>query len=393
MTWPPGVPSGWSVLAPDPQRPLTVLLDGDPTAPQQARLGAALAARGHTVVVLDAPQIAAQIRDEFGQQCKQLWGLPRWTGPLRRAHIHRAARQLQIDIVHLNFIKPHQRHWADPDDGPPYIATAWGSDLNRKVFQHSADHEAAIDLILRRAKAITADAWPLLRNAATRSGSGGPACHLVLWSADLGTFDRSLHSAATQQLRVEMGIAADRKILLSPRQPQPHYHIERIIHGFAHSRWAQSGVLVLKLHGKGGEDGYLQALLAQATAAGVRDRVVLAPRVPYEKLPALYAMADTAVSMPEADGVPSTFLELMALQVPIIASDLPGYEGVLTGDRALLVPPANPAALIVALNDVLDRPADTQARVTAAAQWARGNADWSKSVDQWIALYRQAVAG
>lgn len=371
-------------------RPLTVLLDGDPAAPQQARLGAALAARGMAVVVLDAPKVAAQIRDEFGQSCQEIRGLPRWTKGLRRIQVQAQARKLGVDVVHLNFLLPKQRLWADTPGGPPYIATVWGSDLNREVFVRTPEHEATLDHILRHASAVTSDAWPLLRKVEQRIGTAGPPRHLVLWSADLAAFDRAKHTATIDQLRTQMGIAPDQKVLLSPRQPQPHYHIERIVAGFAASQWAQQGVLVLKLHGKAGEQAYVEGLLRQASELGVRDQVLLAPRVPYDQLPALYALADAAVSLPEADGVPSTFLELMALRVPIVATDLPGYEGVLDPDRAVLVKPGDAPDLVAGLNRVLVQPAE---RATRAHTWARQHADWDKAVDQWVGLYRGAVAG
>ena len=62
---------------------LTVLLDGDPLAPQQARLGAALVARGHRVVVLDAPAVVEAMHRQFGAEAHDLRSLPTWTGPLR----------------------------------------------------------------------------------------------------------------------------------------------------------------------------------------------------------------------------------------------------------------------------------------------------------------------
>lgn len=352
-----------------------------------------MAARGWRVIVLDAPHVAHQIREEFQQPCEELRALPRWLGKVRAWHLQRAARRLGVGVVHLNFLYTKQRVWADDLAGPPYIATAWGSDLNREVFQRPPAHEAAIDLILQRASAVTADAWPLLRKAIVRMGGNLSPRDWILWSADLQQFDRTQALQWAAQFRDQLGIAADRRVLLSPRQPQPHYHIDRIVEGFAASRWAHEGVLVIKLHGKGGEDGYLQGVLRRAAELGVADRVLCAPRVPYAQLPGLYAMADAAVSMPEADGVPSTFLELMALQVPIVASDLPGYEGVIAhGDRGLLVPPRDTAALTRALDSLLDDPQQTAAMVERARAWVYAEADWSHSVTRWEELYLHAMS-
>lgn len=374
------------------QSPLTVLLDGDRLAPQQARLGAALAQRGLRVVVLDAPKIARQIRDEFGQTCLELSSLPRWLGVLRARHLRAAVRKLGVDIVHLNYISPNHTLWSADPKGPPYIATAWGSDLNREVFQMSAANEALIDAVLAHASAVTADSLPLLQRAEKRMGLNTSPRKIVLWSADLSQFDRNLVGEKAAHFRRDLGIAADQKVLLSPRQPQAHYHIDRLVAAFAASKWAQVGVLVIKLHGKSNEEAYVRDLVRQAEALGIGQRLILAPRVAYDDLAALYAMADAAVSLPEADGVPSTFLELMALEVPLIATDLPGYAGVLQqGVNATLVPVADETALVAALNAVLDEPDATTQRRTAAKTWVLENADWRKSIDAWVALYAQAL--
>lgn len=370
----------------------TVLLDGDPAAPQQARLGAALALRGLHVVVLDAPRVAKQIREEFGQTCQEIRGIPRYLGAVSRFLIQRAAKKLQVDVVHLNYLTPRQRLWADERHGPPYVATAWGSDLNREVFQFSAGHEAALDVILQHASAVTADSQPLLEKAQKRMGHNPSPAELVYWSADLQQFDPQKARAQAQLFRQQLEIAPDQKVLLSPRQPRPHYHIEHIVTGFAQSDWAKNGVLVLKSHGKPGEDGYINQLLAQAKSLGVADRVRLAPHMNYDELAGFYAMADAAVSMPAADGVPSTFLELMALEVPIVATDLPAYVGVVPhNERGLLVPVGDPQALTAALNRLLHEPDLARTLTRNARTWALEHADWQRSVDRWLELYAQAI--
>jgi glycosyltransferase involved in cell wall biosynthesis len=106
----------------------------------------------------------------------------------------------------------------------------------------------------------------------------------------------------------------------------------------------------------------------------------------------VYALADAAVSALEADGVPSTFCELMSLGVPLVATDLPGYEGVLVHDeRALLVPPADHAALVAALDRLASEPALPLRLVAQGQAWAREHADWERCVDRWVALYEQAI--
>jgi glycosyltransferase involved in cell wall biosynthesis len=372
---------------------MTVLLHGDPRATQQSRLGAALAARGHRVIVCDAPAVAATIRGEHGQACETVSLLPFGPGFLRRFWAKRRARELGVDVVHLNFIRPWHDVWSKMRGGPPYVATAWGTDINEEVFKKPRRVTERVDHVLAHAAALTADSVPLLAKANARAGSAAsiPSA-LVLWGVDLESFDRARALEGAARWRRGLAIEAGQRVLLSPRQTKPHYHTDRILRAFAASRWAKSDVFVIKLYGRPEEAPYVAELKALASTLGVADRVRFADPCPYPELPALYAAADAAVSLLEMDGVPSTFCELMALEVPIVASDLPAYEGVLEqGDRALLVPPQDHAALVRALDRLIEEP-DLGPRLAARGRaWALERADWQRCVDQFEALYRGAL--
>lgn len=371
---------------------LTVLLEGDPLAPQQARLGAALAARGHRVIVLNAPRIADQIRDEFGQACTAVRALPTWTGSLRTRQLRRLARLERVDIVHLNFLMPPLDAWLEPGM-PPVVATAWGSDINEQVFPRSPRFRAGVDRILHGAAAVTSDSAPILASVRRRgAGQHGRPLELVLWSADLSRWQPAPWHEKAQELRAQWQVPAGAMVLLAPRQLQPHYRTELVVQGFAQSRWRDMGVLVLKHHGKSGEDVWSAEVMRQARALGVADRIRHAPRCSYAELPAVYAAADAAVSAPDADGVPSTFCELMALGVPIVATDLPAYEGVLAhGTRGLLFRPGDPADLAAQLDRLLDDAPGRARMIDDGLRWAREHGDWQRSVDAFERLYHHAV--
>ncbi|WP_437290329.1 glycosyltransferase family 4 protein [Sorangium sp. So ce406] len=373
---------------------LTVLLHGDPKATQQARLGAALAARGHRVILCDAPGIAASIRGEYGQRCEELRLLSSLVPhALRRLWARRRVRELGVDVVHLNFLRPWHDLWSRMQGGPPIVATAWGSDINPEVFRRSPWTVRRVNHVLSRASAVTADSVPLLARARARMGERSLAvpCEIVLWGVDLATFARQRALEGAARFRRELGIEPGKRVLLSPRQTKPHYHVDRILRAFAASRWAREGVFVIKLYGRHDEPAYVRKLRSMVRELGVGASVRFAEPCPYSELPGLYAMADAAVSLLEVDGVPSTFCELAALEVPIVASDLPAYEGVLDRDRALLVPPADHAALVAALDRLIDEP-DLGPRLAERGRaWAVERADWQRCVDQFEALYRAAI--
>jgi glycosyltransferase involved in cell wall biosynthesis len=150
---------------------------------------------------------------------------------------------------------------------------------------------------------------------------------------------------------------------------------------------------VLKLHGKAGEDAWQANISDLVYDLAISHLVHVAERCSYDDLPAVYAAADAAVSAVDQDGLPSTFCELAALRVPIVASDLPAYEGVLVHDeRALLFRPGNVPDLVRQLDRLWDEP-ELGAKLADGAQaWALAHGDWGRSVDAWERLYRGAIA-
>ncbi|AKT41683.1 glycosyltransferase family 4 protein [Chondromyces crocatus] len=373
---------------------LTVLLSGDPIATQQGRLGAALARRGHRVIVADAPGVARAIREEHGARCEEVvLERPRLPAMVDHWLARRAVRALGVDVVHLNYLRPRHRLWARMDGGPPYVATAWGSDLNDEDFPRAAAHAQAVDEVLRAAGALTADSLPLLERAQRRRrGAAEVSAQLVLWGVDLGAFAAERAAAGAAMWRERLQVPEGQRVLLSPRQCFPHYHTDRIVRAFARSPWARDGVLVLKLYGRAGEEADRVRLEQVAASAGVRERIRFAPPCAYGELPGLYALCDGAVSALEVDGFPSTFCELLALGAPLIATDLPAYRGLLEDERnALLVPAGSDDGLVGAL-ERLATEEGLAARLRArGVAWAREVADWEACVDRFEQAYRAAM--
>ncbi len=77
--------------------------------------------------------------------------------------------------------------------------------------------------------------------------------------------------------------------------------------------------------------------------------------------------------------------------VPMVATALPSYRGVLEEDRAMLVPVGDVGAMAHALDRLCQ---ESELRVTLAArarEWVVKHADWSQCVDRWEALYEHAI--
>lgn len=350
-----------------------------------------MAARGHRVIVLGADDVVAMIQREHSQNCEQLARPSRWLGPLQGRALVKKARAAGVDIVHLNYVRPEQEAWLLPD-APPFIATAWGSDVNEHDFPRPESYTRRVDNILRGASAVTGDSVPMIGRLRTRmAGETSPEPELVMWGVDTELFAADRHRKRAGELRLGLGIADDELCLLSPRQNTSNYHTDRIIAAFARSTWPAKGVLVIKLHGRAGQGERRHKLIHHALEAGVAERVRFAGKYTYEDLPAVYAMADAAVSALEADGVPSTFCELMALGVPIVATDLDSYEGVLDEGRGMLVPPADVDAMAAAFDQLAESAELRASFARKGREHAVSALSWERSVTRWEQLYYDAL--
>ena len=136
------------------------------------------------------------------------------------------------------------------------------------------------------------------------------------------------------------------------------------------------------------------ARLRDSAAPDVAERLDLHGRAAPGELPGLLAAADVAV-LPSRGGESFgiVLLEAMAADVPIVATDIPGYRAVARHDReALLVPPDDAEALAAALGRVLDDPA-LAGRLRTAGRARAEEHDWSAVAERMRRIYHRTLEG
>jgi glycosyltransferase involved in cell wall biosynthesis len=113
--------------------------------------------------------------------------------------------------------------------------------------------------------------------------------------------------------------------------------------------------------------GELEASLkSQVRQMGLADRVLLLGH--FHDVREVYEMMDVYVLSSSREGLPNTVLEAMAMEAPIIATDVDGVKEAVTHDcEALLVPPRDPLRLADGIHHLLDAP-DLAKRLTEAAR-------------------------
>jgi glycosyltransferase involved in cell wall biosynthesis len=392
--------------------------DGDTTAPFIAAIAEGIARRGQRVdVVLPAhPRLVAGVRDGAHlhpfryapMPALRQWGYAESMAGdvrLRRAAYAAAPLALTATLTATAAVAARQRsavvhaHWVIPNGPPsalaaallgrPLVVSLHGSDV------HLAERKRAIGgaarWALRRAGAVTACS-PDLAERAVALGADPARLSVVPYGVDAARFRPD--PAARAAIRARLGLPDDALMLLG---------FGRMVYkkGFRHAieamaRLAGSATTLVLV----GEGDAHDALMEQARAAGIADRVRFPGGAARDEAPAWFAAADI-VLLPSVhdqagnvDGLPNVLLEALASGCPVVASDLAGVRLVMAdGQEGLIVPEGDSAALAAAIDRLLDD-ALLRARLGAAARRrAVTDLSWERCVDGMLAAYAAALAG
>lgn len=127
-------------------------------------------------------------------------------------------------------------------------------------------------------------------------------------------------------------------------------------------------------------------------APELRDRVTMVGFVPNEEIAPYHAACDLYLG-PAIGGESFGYVlvEAMASGLPVVASDIPGYDEVVRdGVEGLLVPPRDPEALARAVSVLLDDPG-LAARLSAAGRERAAAFDWSVVAGRIEEIYGRAI--
>jgi glycosyltransferase involved in cell wall biosynthesis len=110
-------------------------------------------------------------------------------------------------------------------------------------------------------------------------------------------------------------------------------------------------------------------------------------------IPALLDAADAFVLASAWEGMPLALGEAMAMEKPVVATDVGGVRE-LVGDAGIVVPPKDPSALAAAMLDVMRKSDDERAALgRAARERIIRNFHIDTRADEWEALYRSVIRG
>jgi phosphatidyl-myo-inositol alpha-mannosyltransferase len=288
---------------------------------------------------------------------------------LRRAR--EALREFRPDVVHVHEpFTPSTSMWATLASDAPVVATFHTGAVRSRLYDLAAP---LIRRIARRIVVRIAVSRVAERAAAARIGG---SFEIVPNGANVGRF--------AEAEPAELGEGT--KLLFVGRLDERKGFVTAVS-AFDALVPGRPG-LRLVVVGDGPERSAIDDL-----PTDVRDRITMLGSVPNVHLPPFEKACDLYLGTSvggESFGV--VLVEAMAAGLPIVASDIPGYDEVVTnGVEGLLVPPRDPGAVARAAGTILDDPG-LAARLTTAGRARAKTFDWSVVGARIEELYRRAVA-
>jgi glycosyltransferase involved in cell wall biosynthesis len=242
------------------------------------------------------------------------------------------------DIVHVHYAYSLYGWAAGLLGCRPLVVTVMGGDV---LFEEQGSPTPigkwlTLEL-LRKADYITSKSHHLTE---ILDGFGGFAdkTERILWGVPVETFCR----VDASSLRQRLGIAAQRRVILSPKILRPLYRVDLVVEAMALVRESCPDAILLLTEYMPDAD-YRTAINRRIDELGLAEHVLFCGQVDHAEMPAYYSLAEICVAVPSSDGLPQTLFESMACGTPNILSRLPRYEEIVRHEESAYFVEPNPA--------------------------------------------------
>ena len=190
------------------------------------------------------------------------------------------------------------------------------------------------------------------------------------------------------EVRDGLGIAPDRPLILAAARHEHQKGLDVLIEAMPEVLRHLGGAQLLVAGRDGGGTPELREAMRRL---GIDESVTLLGA--RSDVADLLAAADVFVLPSRWEGLPGVVLEAMALEAPIVATDLPAVREAVGGTEGARLVPAGRADLVAA--GIVETLADPQASALRAAR-ARSRFDERYTIDRvverMLAFYRTAIA-
>ena len=283
------------------------------------------------------------------------------------------AEGLDFDLIDAHYVYPDgvAAVWIGRKLGKPVVLTARGSDMTQLP-------DYVLPRIMIRQALLGADALISVSAALGRRMIDLGAPREKVTTLRNGVDTRVFHPVEREVARATLGWSG-RTILsvgaLIPRKAH-HLTIGALVH---------LPDIRLVIAGEGAERNNLMTLAARL---GVADRVHLPGNIPHAELATYYAAADVSVLASTREGWANVLLESMACGTPVVASDIPGNDEVVSTPEAGLVVAGTEDGIAAGVRSLLARPPDRERTIRYAQSMS-----WDETSAGQVRVFAAALAG
>jgi glycosyltransferase involved in cell wall biosynthesis/folate-dependent phosphoribosylglycinamide formyltransferase PurN/peptidoglycan/xylan/chitin deacetylase (PgdA/CDA1 family) len=338
---------------------------------------------GHSV---QAQALAAKLSED-GHEVRYVpidVRFPRWLQPIRRVRYARTivnellyvlslGRLARVDVVHVFSAS----YWSFLLGPAPAILIA--NLLRKPVVLHY--HSGEADDHLKRWRFVVRPLMWLADEIVV------PSTYLQRVFASHGYRARVIPNVVqTWRFRYRER-STPRPRLLSARNLEPHYRVERTINAFVRlkKRFPEA---TLTIAGCGSQDASLRALTEQLGVSGIHFVGAIDPAA----MPKTYDAADIFVNTSVIDNQPVSILEAFAAGLPVVSTPTGDIPTMLRGGEAgVLVDSDDDAAVADAVTRLLDQP-ELSVRIARRAREEADRYTWRRVGAEWNTLYAELLS-
>jgi glycosyltransferase involved in cell wall biosynthesis len=225
-----------------------------------------------------------------------------------------------------------------------------------------------------------------IKHTLVRHGARPERITVVLNSIDPRTFRRDRRQEAAA--RVALGLTTRHAVVGAVGRLERQKRFDLLLEAFA-ALLPRRPELRLAVVG----DGSLRDELASvARSLGVSDACVFAGH--QNDIVWIHHAFDLFVQSSEYEGTPNAVLEAMAMETPIVATDVGGTNELIAPDvHGLIVPPHDVPALTTAMEAALDDPAAARARSDAARRRVEIELSFDARTRRLEEVYERLLSG
>lgn len=297
--------------------------------------------------------------------------------------LRRLIRDQRIDIVHSHDYKTNLLAYLLAKVGPVVpLSTVhgWnGHSAKERYLYYPVDKR----LLVRFPRLIVVSS--LIKAMLIAKGADPRHVSVVLNGIDPRAHVRDRTQEAS--VRRALDIEADSQVIGSVGRIEPEKRFDILIDAVG-TLLSRHPRLRLVIAGAGSQSESIEAYAAAWLPPGIcrflgnRDDVIR-----------LHHAFDCYVQSSDTEGTSNSVLEAMAMETPLVATDVGGTKEMITHEvHGLIVPPHDVSALALAIDRVLSDQAATAARVTASRRRVETDLSFERRMQTVEAIYEDLVA-